>query len=133
MVVPPIVLFAVAYGRYVRKITKNVQDKLAESSHVAEEKFSNIRTVRAFAQEDTEMNTYNRVVTDIYSLARKEAIARSLFFGYVSSLLLKIVSERAEKEKSFLPFHFLIDFKCFKLGIYLITNHLKIIFKWFDS
>ena len=97
MVVPPIVLFAVAYGRYVRKITKNVQDKLAESSHVAEEKFSNIRTVRAFAQEDTEMNTYNRVVTDIYDLARKEAIARSLFFGYVSSLLLKIVSERAEK------------------------------------
>ena len=68
----------------MRKITKQVQDKLAESSSVAEEKFSNIRTVRAFAQEGKEMNTYNQVVTDIYGLARKEAIARSLFFGYVS-------------------------------------------------
>jgi len=81
-VVPPIVLFAVLYGRYVRKITKNVQDKLAESSSVAEEKFANIRTVRAFGQESKEMNLYNAVVTDIYDLARKEAIARSLFYGY---------------------------------------------------
>lgn len=82
VVVPPIVLFAVLYGRYVRKITRNVQDKLADSSHHAEEKFSNIRTVRAFAQEEKEMGLYNSTVHDIYELARKEAIARSLFFGY---------------------------------------------------
>ena len=87
MVVPPIVLFAVLYGRYVRKITRKVQDKLAESSHHAEEKFGNIRTVRAFAEEEKEMMSYNTTVSDIYELARKEAIARSLFFGYVSHFL----------------------------------------------
>jgi len=84
IVVPPIVLFAVLYGRYVRKITREVQDKLAESSHLAEEKFSNIRTVRSFAQEATEIGNYNNAVKDIYELSRKVIIARSMFFGYVS-------------------------------------------------
>ena len=88
VVVPPIVLFAVLYGRYVRKITRKVQDKLAESTHLAEEKFSNIRTVRSFAQEEKEMQSYDAAVKGIFGLARKEIIARSMFFGYVRETFL---------------------------------------------
>lgn len=81
-IVPPVVLFAGVYGRFVRKITRGVQDKLAASSQIAEERFSNIKTVRAFAQEHNEMKVYNEKVQDVYHLARKEALARAAFFGF---------------------------------------------------
>lgn len=41
-IVPPVAALAVLYGRYVRKISKNVQDVLADASQVSEEKISNI-------------------------------------------------------------------------------------------
>jgi len=82
LVVPPVVLFAIIYGRYVRKITKQVQDKLADSSQVAEERFSNMRTVRAFAQEYREMDQYNHSINQVYELSKKEALARAAFFGF---------------------------------------------------
>ncbi|XP_065661067.1 ATP-binding cassette sub-family B member 10, mitochondrial isoform X2 [Hydra vulgaris] len=83
-VVPPVVLFAVIYGRYVRSITKRVQDKLADSSKVAEERLSNMRTVRAFAQEENEIVKYDSKISDVYKLSQKEALARSAFFGFNS-------------------------------------------------
>lgn len=86
VVVPPIVLMAMVYGRYVRKITKQVQDTLAQSSQVAEERFSNIRTVRSFGQEQKEMESYNSKINEVFLLARKEALARAAFYGYVSCM-----------------------------------------------
>ncbi len=55
-VVPPVAMWAVWMGRRVRKASKEVQDALANSTHVAEERISNIRTVRAFAKESQETN-----------------------------------------------------------------------------
>ena len=42
-VVPPVALWAVWMGKRVKSTSKNVQDALAQSTHVAEEKISNIR------------------------------------------------------------------------------------------
>lgn len=36
MIVPPIMVMSLLYGRYVKKITKSVQDALAESTQVNE-------------------------------------------------------------------------------------------------
>ena len=83
-VVPPVVLFAMVYGRFVRTITKQVQDKLADASQIADERFSNIRTVRAFAREQNEMTIYNNKIEDVYDLSKREALARAIFFGFVS-------------------------------------------------
>ena len=54
-IVPPVAAWAVYMGRKVRATSRNVQDALAQSTHVAEEKISNIRTVRAFARENVEI------------------------------------------------------------------------------
>jgi ATP-binding cassette subfamily B (MDR/TAP) protein 10 len=51
-IVPAVTVFAIAFGRYIKKLSKQVQDVLAEATEVAEEKLGNIRTVRAFAQEE---------------------------------------------------------------------------------
>lgn len=49
---------------------------------VAEERISNIRTVRAFAQEVKESRRYNGKVDSVLHLAYKEAVAKAAFFGF---------------------------------------------------
>ena len=43
---PPVALWAVYMGKKVKSASKNVQDSLASATEIAEEKISNIRTVR---------------------------------------------------------------------------------------
>ncbi|XP_035928294.1 ATP-binding cassette sub-family B member 10, mitochondrial isoform X1 [Halichoerus grypus] len=80
-VVPPISILAVIYGRYLRKLTKVTQDSLAQATQLAEERIGNIRTVRAFGKEMTEIEKYTSKVDHVMQLARKEAFARACFFG----------------------------------------------------
>jgi len=75
---------AIMYGRYVRNITKKVQDSLASATQVAEERISNIRTVRAFSQEGLENKIYQGRISEVLGLAYKEALARATFFGMAS-------------------------------------------------
>ncbi len=88
-IVPPVAGLAVIYGRYVRKITKQVQDSLASATQVAEERISNIRTVRAFSQEAFENKNYQAKVAEILNLASKESLAQGIFFGMVRSMSFK--------------------------------------------
>jgi ABC-type multidrug transport system fused ATPase/permease subunit len=55
---PPVGVGAVIYGRYVKKFSKQIQDELAKSSEVADERFNNVRTVKSFVQENRELNKY---------------------------------------------------------------------------
>lgn len=123
-VVPPIAGIAILYGRFVRKITKNVQvseqtrnllywnhnlqfihiyrlcfylvffltnylqDALAEATQVAEERIGNIRTVKAFSQEEREVDTYGDKMKYVLDLATKESFARGVFYGMVSTIFL---------------------------------------------
>uniref|UniRef100_A0A667HAV9 ATP-binding cassette sub-family B member 10, mitochondrial n=1 Tax=Lynx canadensis TaxID=61383 RepID=A0A667HAV9_LYNCA len=80
-VVPPISILAVIYGRYLQKLTKVMQDSLAQTTQLAEESIGNIRTVRAFGKEITEIEKYTSKVDHVMQLARKEAFARAGFFG----------------------------------------------------
>jgi len=79
---------AIIYGRYVRNITKKVQDSLAGATQVAEERIANIRTVRAFSQEGFENNQYRSKIMEVLHLAEKEALAQGIFFGMVLTLRL---------------------------------------------
>ncbi|KAK6645419.1 hypothetical protein RUM43_001696 [Polyplax serrata] len=80
-VVPPVAALAIVYGRFVKKLTRQVQDSLAEATSVAEEKISNIRTVQAFSHEKMEIANYESKLGSVLKLQYKEALARALFFG----------------------------------------------------
>jgi ABC transporter fused permease/ATP-binding protein len=83
-VVPPIALGAVAYGRRVRKLSRDVQDALAGSSEVAEEALGGIRTVRSFTAEASEVKRYAAAVMRSFDLARARAVIASSFMGVTS-------------------------------------------------
>jgi ATP-binding cassette subfamily B (MDR/TAP) protein 10 len=54
VIVPIISAIAVGYGKMIRTLSKETTDASAELTKFAQEKLSNIRTVRSFAQEDNE-------------------------------------------------------------------------------
>ncbi|XP_069787758.1 nuclear pore complex protein Nup133 isoform X3 [Narcine bancroftii] len=80
-VVPPVAVLAVFYGRYIRKLAGVTQDSLADATQLAEERIGNIRTVRAFAKESSELQVYMNKISQVFELVKKEAVARAGFYG----------------------------------------------------
>ncbi|CAH1155892.1 unnamed protein product [Phaedon cochleariae] len=80
-IVPPVAGIAVIYGRFVRNISRKVQDSLADSTKVAEEKISSIRTVKSFGQEPREIECYNKSIENVLKYCYREAKARAVFYG----------------------------------------------------
>lgn len=83
-VVPIVAIGAGIYGRKLRIISKEVQDALAVSSEVAEETLAGVRTVRAFAREDKEIQRYRGAVDVSFQLARYRAKLGAIFTGGIS-------------------------------------------------
>ena len=48
--VAPVAVFSIVYGKRLRNYSKQLQDKVAASTQLAEERISNVRTVKSFAQ-----------------------------------------------------------------------------------
>jgi ATP-binding cassette, subfamily B, bacterial MsbA len=83
-VVPFVVGSAVFFGRRLRRISTGVQDKVAEATAVAEEAFSQIRTVQSFVQEAWEARRYGRRMADVVRAAIQRALVRGVFFGVIT-------------------------------------------------
>ncbi|CAO3589974.1 unnamed protein product [Absidia cylindrospora] len=81
LIIPPVAIFGIVYGRYVKTLSRKTQTAVGEITKVSEEKISAIRTVQAFAKENDEATRYGLKVKDLYQLARKEALASGAFFG----------------------------------------------------
>eukprot|EP00347_Sterkiella_histriomuscorum_P001240 403372791 len=75
----PVILFSVLYGRYMKTAQKDVQDGKAYISTLAEEVFSNIRTVKAFATEKEECEKYKIGNDRVYQLGYKKAFWYGIF------------------------------------------------------
>jgi subfamily B ATP-binding cassette protein MsbA len=80
-VVPIAVLVAFVLGRRLRKMSTGVQDKVAETTAVAEEAFSQIRTVQSYAREPWEERRFADRVSDVVDAALVRARVRGIFFG----------------------------------------------------
>jgi len=68
-VVPLAVIGMILLGRIVRRLSKQVQDALAEASATAEEALSGVRIVKSFAREPYEVHRYNDTVERLFRIA----------------------------------------------------------------
>jgi len=84
VVVPPVAIGGMLYGRRVRRLSRDVQDALARATEVAEESLAGIRTVRSFTAEKTEGDRYARRVDDAFGVARRRALVAARFLGIAS-------------------------------------------------
>ncbi|HEX5386910.1 MAG TPA: ABC transporter transmembrane domain-containing protein [Gemmatimonadales bacterium] len=83
-VVPIVVGSAYYFGRRLRRMTTKVQDRVADATAVAEEAFSQIRTVQSFVQEPVERRRYGQRVIESVDAALVRANVRGLFFGVLT-------------------------------------------------
>ena len=68
-------------GKKVKNISKELQDTLAASTSLAQEKISNIRTVRSFAMETREVEGYKEQMGKVLVKGQKEAMIQAKFYG----------------------------------------------------
>lgn len=87
MAIPVIVFPLVAFGRNVRRRSRDAQDRLAGASAYASEAIGAIRTVQAFNGEATAMARYGRTVEDAYLAARGAITARSALTAFAITMI----------------------------------------------
>jgi len=80
---PAMALFAVSFGRYVRKLSRKTQEKVAESTTIVEETLQGIATVKAFTGELFEIIRYKRTTDDLIHIGMKNSIMRALFASFM--------------------------------------------------
>lgn len=82
-IVPVVVISAHFYGRYIRRLSTRVQDRLAEASSVLEETLSAIRIVQSFVREEYERARYGEKIRDSLNLAVQRALASGGFIAFI--------------------------------------------------
>jgi subfamily B ATP-binding cassette protein MsbA len=86
LVVPAVSGFAVYFGRKIRSLSRDIQDRLADTTAVAEEALAAIRVVKAFARSDHEVGRYNEAVEDLFDESTYRVLVSSLFSATVGLL-----------------------------------------------
>jgi len=80
---PVLVLIALVFGKFIRKMSRKTQDKLAEANVVVEESLQSITVVKAFTNEDFETQRYGNALSDVVNVAIKTARFRGLFISFI--------------------------------------------------
>jgi len=79
----PVVIFATCFSRWYRRLSRETQDKLAVLGQISEEAISNVRTVKAFANEANEIEKFRKANLEVYAIGMKSAVAYAGFTGFV--------------------------------------------------
>ncbi|MCW3071505.1 MAG: putative multidrug export ATP-binding/permease protein [Bacteroidetes bacterium] len=82
-IVPVVAVAAVIFGRFIRKTSKEVQEKIAESNTVIEETLQGISNVKAFANEFFENLRYRKSTEEIVKNAIKGGKYRGGFASFI--------------------------------------------------
>ena len=78
LAIPLIVIPLVAFGRWVRRLSRNAQDTLADASAYASELIGAIRTVQAYTSERLATGRFGGDVEQAYEAARSSTRARAV-------------------------------------------------------
>lgn len=80
---PVMIIAAILFGRFIRKLSKRTQDQVAESNTIVQETLTGIISVKSFANEALELVRYGVSIRDIRTLALKGAIWRGAFASFI--------------------------------------------------
>jgi len=84
---PLIVIGAMFFGRFIRRLSKKRQEVLAGTNVIVEETLQNIHTVKAFVNEPFEFGRYVKAINNVVSVALNMARFRALFSTFIVVVL----------------------------------------------
>ena len=87
LIIPVVVIMAMVFGRYIKKLSKKRQDQLAKTNTIVDETFQNFSIVKVFANELFETKRYGGAVNKMVSISLNYARIRGLFFAFIIFLL----------------------------------------------
>ena len=87
LVVPLVIVPIVVFGRMVRRLSREAQDRMADVSGRAEETVNAVRTVQAFAQEERESTHFAAASEAAFVAAAARARARAMLAAMVITLV----------------------------------------------
>jgi len=83
VILPPTMVFARFFGRYIRKISKEIQSEVAKSNTVIEETLQGIQSVKVFTNEFFEMGRYRNTTDSIAEMGIKSGKYRGAFASFI--------------------------------------------------
>lgn len=86
--VPFITIATRYFGQKIRKLSKSIQDDLADSTAVAEDALGAVRLVKAFVREDYEVGRYTSAIEKLFVTARKKMVLTQLFWSGVGIMFM---------------------------------------------
>lgn len=84
---PVVVVFAMFFGRYIRKLSKKRTDVLADTNVILDETLSAISVVKSFTNEWFERMRYGKSVDQVVNVSLKFARVRGLFIAFIIAVL----------------------------------------------
>ncbi|MEO0576302.1 MAG: ABC transporter transmembrane domain-containing protein [Pseudomonadota bacterium] len=87
LLIPLVIVPLIAVGRRVRGLSRTAQDRIADTSGMAEETFNAIQTIQAFGMEHNQTAQFTQAVTDSFDAG----IARTKVRALISALGIILV------------------------------------------
>ncbi|MBL7802706.1 MAG: ATP-binding cassette domain-containing protein [Saprospiraceae bacterium] len=84
---PLIVIGAMAFGRWVRKLSKERQDQLGQSNTILDETLQSIHAVKAFTNELFESRRYAKSNDSVVRVSMRYAKGRAVFSVFIITML----------------------------------------------
>ncbi|MFN3849239.1 MAG: ABC transporter ATP-binding protein [Spirosomataceae bacterium] len=81
--IPVAVVATMFFGRYIGKLSRSAQDRLAEANVIVEETLQGVNVVKAFTNERYEVNRYQSALGNVVDTAMKAATFRGSFVSFV--------------------------------------------------
>ncbi|HMR56785.1 MAG TPA: ABC transporter transmembrane domain-containing protein [Cyclobacteriaceae bacterium] len=79
---PVLILSALFFGKFIRKLSKKTQDQLATANVVVEETLQSVTVVKAFTNEAFEIARYKNSLTDVIKTAIRSLRYRGAFISF---------------------------------------------------
>lgn len=79
-------------GRWVRRLSRDAQDRIADISAVGDESINAIQTVQAFAQEDRERSRFSQIVEAAVEAAKRRIGASTLMIVLVILMTFGVIT-----------------------------------------
>lgn len=82
-IVPPMMLTAVYFGRYIRKLSKAMQKEVAKSNTIVEETLQGIQSVKTYTNEFFEIGRYKNRTLEIARIGMRSGKYRGAFSAFM--------------------------------------------------
>jgi ATP-binding cassette subfamily B (MDR/TAP) protein 8 len=108
IIIPAAIGFGSFFGSILRKFSKQAQNQISQSTAIADEALNNVKTVRAFAMEDAEVELFNREIEKAKKLNIQLSAGIGVFQGlsnmFINGMVLSVLFISGKYIESVLTF-----------------------------